>query len=285
LALTSGLRLREFSYLLVYEVPALPARPGRFPVPLAVPAGVAKGRKHRTTWVEPEALESVHRYIDLDRAAGVVGSSWRPARGWGEPLEISDPDPLGGRVNGRRVRWEGLSAGQRRRLVAPGGGSPVLAVRADGGPFTAWDSVFARASERIRERFEPRFPHVHPHRLRHTFAIRTLERLVGGYYEQAAALVAATGTRSGADAALSLYLAKADPMMVLRDLLGHTSVMTTEAYLRRLDMTRVYADAYERSGLADAAARREADEEFGEDPVEELAARGEGSVGAGGGGG
>ena len=48
-------------------------------------------------------------------------------------------------------------------------------------------------------------------------------------------------------------------MMVLRDLLGHSSVVTTEAYLRRLDMTRVYADAYERAGrdngLIDAADR------------------------------
>lgn len=71
------------------------------------------------------------------------------------------------------------------------------------------------------------------------------------------------------DAALALYLAKADPMMVLRDLLGHSSVVTTEAYLRRLDMTRIYADAYERAGrdagLIDAAAQREADEEFADE--------------------
>jgi hypothetical protein len=82
--------------------------------------------------------------------------------------------------------------------------------------------------------------------------------------------VTVTGRGGGPDAALALYLAKADPMMVLRDLLGHSSVVTTEAYLRRLDMTRIYADAYERAGrdagLIDAAARQEADEEFtGED--------------------
>ena len=33
-------------------------------------------------------------------------------------------------------------------------------------------------SDRIRSRFEPRFPHVHPHRLRHSFSMRTLEYLV-----------------------------------------------------------------------------------------------------------
>ena len=177
--------------------------------------------------------------------------------------------PAGAGSTGGGSGGTSSSPGQRRRLVAPDGGSCLLAVRADGGPFTAWESVFTRASDRIRRRFEPRFPHVHPHRLRHTFALATLERLVSGYYAQAAGLVTATGRGGGPDAALALYLAKADPMMVLRDLLGHSSVVTTEAYLRRLDMTRIYADAYERAGrdagLIDAAARREADEEFADE--------------------
>ncbi|HKS43519.1 MAG TPA: hypothetical protein VJT49_00120 [Amycolatopsis sp.] len=126
--------------------------------------------------------------------------------------------------------------------------------------------MFERTSQRIRERFEPRFPHVHAHRLRHTFAIQTLERLVGGHYEQVAQAELATR----GDSALALYLTKCDPLTVLRDLLGHSSALPTEAYLRRLDMTRVYADAYTRSaakhGLADrAAAEHEANEEFDDD--------------------
>ena len=54
----------------------------------------------------------------------------------------------------------------------------------------------------------------------------------------------------GPDAALALYLTKADPLMVLRDLLGHSSAVTTEAYLRRLDTTRIYADAYASAAAA-----------------------------------
>ncbi len=94
-------------------------------------------------------------------------------------------------------------------------------------------------------------------------AMRTLEYLVTGHYRQAAKLVKATD----ADAALVFYLSKADPMLVLRDLLGHSSVLTTEKYLRRLDTTRIYREAYEQAGIADglvseAEAEDEAAAEF-----------------------
>jgi integrase len=265
LALATGLRLQEFSYLLSYEIPPLPSRPADAPISFPVPAGVTKGCKFRTTWISYDALAAVCQYVELDRVAAADGSSWRPPRGWGEPLLVTDPDARGGRINGTRRKWDSLTPGERRRLVAPGGGSCLIAVRGDGGPFTAWPTVFERTADRIRRTSEPRFPHVNPHRLRHSFAIRTLERLVSGHYRQAARLVADTGP----DAALAFYLSKADPLMVLRDLLGHSSVLTTEKYLRKLDTTRIYREAYERAGTAgglldaaDADAEREAGEEF-----------------------
>ncbi len=273
LALATGLRLQEFSYLLVYEVPALPSRPTGVPIPFPVPAGVAKGRKFRTTWISYEALAAVHQYLELERPATVDGTLWSPPRRWGEPLLVTEPDARGGRINGVRCRWDTLTPGERRRLVAPGGGSCVLAVKNGGGPFTAWASVFERTSDRIRARFEPRFPHVHPHRLRHSFSMRTLEFLVSGHYRQAAKLVKATNVGCGPDAALAFYLSKADPLLVLRDLLGHASTLTTEKYLRRLDTTRIFREAYEQAGIADgllsdAEAEREADAEFAGDAAE-----------------
>ncbi|WP_412556750.1 hypothetical protein [Streptomyces sp. WA6-1-16] len=93
--------------------------------------------------------------------------------------------------------------------------------------------------------------------------MRTLEYLVAGHYRQAAKLVRDTD----ADAALVFYLTKADPLLVLRDLLGHSTILTTEKYLRRLDTTRIYREAYEGAGAAagltdDARAEREAGDEF-----------------------
>ena len=273
MVLATGLRRCEFTFLLSFEVPPPPppAHPVSLPLLFGVPGALAKGSKFRTTWIDAGTLSAVHGYIGLDRAASTAGSSWLPPARWGEPLRVTEPGPEGGRVNGRKVRWASLTAGERRRLVAPDGGSCLLAVRSGGGPFTAWESVLTRVSHRIRARFEPRFPLVHPHRLRHSMAMATLERLVGGFYVQAAQLAAATGDGAGPDAALALYLAKADPLMVLRDLLGHSSALVTEAYLRRLDMTRIYAEAYQQAtsggaGEAErAAADREACSEFGAD--------------------
>src|ERR1039457_7638725 len=136
LALATGLRRREFTFLLVFEVPPAPpaSHPSSLPVLFPVPAALAKGCKYRTTWIDAATLHAVHGYAGLDRAASVAGSVWSPPPRWGEPLLVTDPGPGGGRVNGRMVKWASLTAGERLRLVAPGGGSCLLAGGAGGGP-------------------------------------------------------------------------------------------------------------------------------------------------------
>ncbi|MFC9822699.1 site-specific integrase [Streptomyces erythrochromogenes] len=263
--LSSGLRLQEFSYMLAVEIPALPRVRSDVPVVLPVPEGITKGSKFRESWVSYDALAEVHNYLEFERALAVRGSTWMPPARWGEPLIVTEADALGGRVNGVRTTWASMKPSHRRRLVGPDGGSMLLSVWGPGRPFTEWSKVFERTADRLRERYEPRFPHVWPHRLRHTMAMATMKRLVRGYYEQAARLVKDTDE----NAALGLYLRTTEPIMVLRDLLGHESSMTTEKYLHRLDTTRIFRELYERSGLEagllEPASDHEADEEFADD--------------------
>jgi integrase len=214
--------------------------------------------------VSYDALAAVHRYLELERPLATEGSSWRPDPHIGEPLVVTHADWQGGVINGRRRAWSVLGPAERLRLVDEQGGSLLVAVRRDGAPFVDWATVFRRVSDRIRDRFEPRFPHVHPHRLRHSFSLGTLEDLVSGYYAQAAKLVADTDN----NAALALYLTKADPIQVLRDLLGHSTVLTTQVYLSRIDLNRVFREVYEdvgqRTGLS-GAVLAEVDDELADD--------------------
>jgi integrase len=259
MVLSSGLRRQEFTHLTIYEVPPLPARPRTLPVLFPLSHAITKGQKARTSWISYEALAEVHQYIELDRAASAEGFTWRPPSKLGEPLVVEESDWEGAFLNGERRSWRKLRPAERLRLVAPDGSSPLLGLQSSGKPFVDWATVFRRTSARIRDRFEPRFPTVAPHRLRHSMAMATLEWLVTGYYQRAAALAADTGD----DAAMALYLTRNDPMLILRDLLGHQSVLSTELYIARLDVTRIYRDAYkDTTGAPHPKAAAEAAAEF-----------------------
>src|SRR6266702_3082812 len=77
LAVATGLRLQEFTYLLSYEIPPLPRTRTDAPIAFGVPSGVTKGRKFRTTWISYDALAGVDQYLQLDREAATAG---RPGR-------------------------------------------------------------------------------------------------------------------------------------------------------------------------------------------------------------
>lgn len=210
----------------------------------------------------PRPTAAVNRLLrELPASGAPAPSSWenyaRAVKAWMEFLAEHGV----GLFDSRGRLKAGLSRCAEHRAAGPL--SCLLALKNGGGPFTAWATVFERTSDRSRVRFEPRFPHVWPHRYRHTFSMRTLEYLVTGQYRQAAKLVRDTD----AGAALVFYLTKADPLLVLRDFLAHSTVLTTEKYLRRLNTTRIYREAYEGAGAAaglteDARAEREAADEF-----------------------
>lgn len=259
LVLSSGLRRQEFTHLTIYEVPPLPSRPRKLPVLFPLSHAITKGQKARTSWISYEALADVHQYIELDRAASAEGYRWRPPSKLGVPLVVEEPDWEGAFLNGERRSWRKLRPAERLRLVTPEGGSALVGLQSSGKPFVDWATVFRRTSARIRERFEPRIPTVAPHRLRHSMAMATLEWLVTGYYQRAAALAADIAD----DAAMALYLTRNDPMLILRDLLGHQSILSTELYIARLDVTRIYRDAYkDTTGAPDPRAAAEAAAEF-----------------------
>ncbi|MGW3926488.1 site-specific integrase [Streptomyces microflavus] len=262
LVISSGLRSQEFTYLTIYEVPPLPRRPTPVPVLFPLAHAITKGKKARTSWIHYDALAEMHQYIELDRAASAEGFKWRPPSKLGPPLLVEEPDWEGAILNGERRSWRKLNSKERLRLVTPEGQSPLVGLQSTGQPFVDWATAFRRTSARIRERYEPRFPTVAPHRLRHTMAMRTLEQLVAGYYQRAAALVQDTGD----DASMALYLRKHEPMLILRDLLGHTSVTSTELYIARLDVTRIYREAYKDTAVGpDPAAASEVAAEFADE--------------------
>ncbi|MGW6975276.1 site-specific integrase [Streptomyces sp. NPDC054952] len=253
LAISTGLRLREWRLLTPWEIPPLPRQRTVVPIPLPLAPPTTKGSKGRQTWVEYDALARIHDYTTLERAAQVDGSRWRPAHA----LDVENPTYEGTYLNGTYRRWHLLTPSERLRLVGPGGGSALLAVQSDGSPFLDWATTLRRTSARIRDRWEPAYPHVHPHMTRHTMAMTTLEKLVRGYYQQAARLVLDTDD----DNAMALYLTKADPLLILRDLLGHASVANTQVYLHLLDTQRIFRQAYEDAD-PNPVARREDDAEF-----------------------
>lgn len=231
LMVRTGLRLTEQVSLMSSEVPAIPDRGyARFWLPKAV----AKAGSARWVYVPATVLREIAAYVEIDRHA-IVDSARR--RGRYDRLAGPVLDALSGRVtialpDGLRsqTRLDLLSPAQRLRTVVETelGVEPAsLWLSELGTPMAAqsWKDVFRQANQRCHERGVRL--RAHPHLLRHTFAVLTLEQLQRGHIDALSGLSPQQRTH--------YVRVFGDPLDWVRRALGHRSVTTTQVYLHALE--------------------------------------------------
>jgi site-specific recombinase XerD len=224
----SGMRLGEGASLLVPEVPPL-GGPGE----LRVAGAVAKRRKGRRVYLPPRKVRQVHHYLAVERDAVVARCL---ARGQFPHASAVLPVAQAGRHalvldgGGRSRPYGRLPVAERRRLAWRSGEPLWLWLGDDGQPLApaAWQAVFRRANARCAS-FGIGIE-VHPHALRHTYAVYMLGLLLRQ-------TVQALGRRlDGPVSRRELRrLLVGNPMRTLQLLLGHARESTVYVYLDVLD--------------------------------------------------
>ena len=236
LLMSTGMRLGEAASLLVCEVPPQSGDRGFGGVHLS--AAVTKRNKPRTVFMTRRTLRAVHHYVEIERDAVVqrqlstggytAATDVVTVRGTGR-LSLALADGRGS--------WplSKIDPGQRARLRRQDGtrrpGEPLwLWLGRDGLPLrpATWQSAFQRANERCA-RFDIPVA-VHPHLLRHSYAVHMLGLLLRE-------TVRALGGRE--DGQLTRAEVKrlliGNPMRKLQLLLGHSQESTVYDYLDVLD--------------------------------------------------
>ncbi|MDV9168642.1 site-specific integrase [Streptomyces sp. W16] len=254
LAVTTGMRLREFSCLLDIEVPR--PVPGGGAVPVALQA-IAKFGLPRLVMVQQPVLRSVELYRRTERAALVLRSQRALCRRRAELFVVDDVDErrmrLSGRLYGRRRSFivSAMPAPLRRITVMEGdrGLEPMGLFLGRGGLLLSasrWQQVFDAAASRARTLSAAwggvEMPaRVRIHDLRHTFAVFMLRLLTEQVIEDERRRRAA----GGAGAWLMEHVARS-PLLILQRQLGHRDPRSTMRYLRYLeDVSAMVARAVE----------------------------------------
>ncbi|MFD3804781.1 site-specific integrase [Streptomyces sp. NPDC058619] len=241
LAITTGMRLREFSCLLDIEVPA-PRRDGS---PAEVPLqAIAKFGLPRVVAVQDATLRELDMYRRTERAAMVRAAAKALSRRREELFVVSDINlrrrKLTGNLNGRRrtFRIEAIPAEIRRRAVFEGdrGLEPMALFVGRGGRMPTkqrWDQIFDEAHQRtLQISKEHACDVVMPEQLkihdtRHTFAIYMLQMLT-----QLVVREEAERLREGGHGAFLADHISRNPLLILQGLLGHRDPKSTMRYLR-----------------------------------------------------
>jgi site-specific recombinase XerD len=232
LMVRTGLRLAEQANLSVFDVPTIDTR--RAYAPTRLPAAIAKNGSGRRIYIPAGVLRDVCDYIRFDRADLI-----QRARSNGVydtlPGKLLIEDPQRAVVKlpndaGRTRPVETLNPRQRRRLFVCGidGLEPAaLWLNHDGLPMMpeSWQSMFTDANKRcVHHGVELR---AHPHLLRHTYAVVTLEQLQREHIRELRDMSPAQRT--------SYEQVFGDPLDWVRRRLGHRSVETTFKYLHTLN--------------------------------------------------
>jgi site-specific recombinase XerD len=238
LLITTGLRLEEASSLLAVEIEEAvrAGSGGDRQVAFRLPAALTKGDKGRTIRIPASLLSRLRSYLEVERAVAVEKFKTRGGiKRMPAPLSCAIDD---GRIevntsNGERkpLRLDTVTPDERRRLVIHGSnGTPfepaALWLSEVGLPVApnSWEVIFTRASRRCHAAGQ--HYDVHPHQLRHSFAVHMLALLIRQRFGDAHKDQDLSG------AAYRQLLG--DPLQQVQRLLGHSSIATTYIYLDHL---------------------------------------------------
>jgi integrase len=232
LMVRTGLRLAEQSALTLFEVPDIDI--DRTYVPTRLPSAIAKNGSGRRIYIPATVLRDLWDHIRFDRCELIEQAQHRGTYDrLPDKLLVTDPeDPAitPDTAGGRRRPVETLKPRHRRRLFVCGadGLEPAaLWLNEQGLPMMpgSWQSMFSDANDRCQHHGVGL--RAHPHLLRHTYAVVTLEQLQREHIRELGAMNPRQRT--------TYEQIFGDPLDWVRRRLGHRSVETTFKYLHTLN--------------------------------------------------
>lgn len=232
LMVRTGMRLSEQASLTLFDVPDFDVH--RRYVATWLPSAIAKNASGRRLYVPAAVLRELWDYIRVERQELVDSARERGTYDRIERALVVEeptvPAVTPSEPGARRRSVETLDPRQRRNLLVrrPDGLEPAaLWLNNDGLPLCthSWQSMFAVANVRCRKAGIGL--RAHPHLLRHTYAVVTLEQLQREHIRELNPMTAVQR--------MSYQQIFGDPLDWVRRRLGHRSVETTFKYLHTLN--------------------------------------------------
>ncbi|STZ73025.1 site-specific recombinase XerD [Mycolicibacterium fortuitum] len=253
---TTGLRRAECALLLDAEVP-VPETMGSESIHVFDRLG--KKQVIRSIYITAQVAHAadLYRQTERHRVVQAAQRSLRAKVGEGSLLVVDDLIERRGKLyvatGSQRipvVRLTDKHRAQAVRVLDDGTIDPLaLFVSRSGLPpgLERWNQLFADARERVRQSGHPDRPprhvHVTPHTMRHSYAVRMLAALM----------------KEGRSRAGDPYLLLANPVLTVKELLGHASVQTTLHYLHAAETWTENVPAALAATAADLVGHTESD--------------------------